>query len=360
MKKQILIVDDEDDCAELLRYHLHKENYETVIARNGREALEAVRTHTPDAVLLDIMMPELNGWEVCRILREGAHGKSLPIIMLTALSDEDERVKGLGLGADDYLAKPYSMKELLLKIRNHIDRQQMITRLETREQEQETTMRYMVHELRNSLTVIGGFSSPVLQKDDTNMFLKRIHTAALHADNLLKDSSLLSRLETGGAGLSIEPIAIGSLVNETVELLQDAAKKSNCAITVANGAVPTVLGNGTAIRQIMINLITNAIKYSTVNKEVLISLKNGNNCVEIAVQDEGSGIAPCEINRIFDKFYRIPGSERVKGAGLGLYIVKRLTEAMGGSVGVVSRPGIGSTFTVSFVTAGNAALCALR
>jgi DNA-binding response OmpR family regulator len=90
MKKQILIVEDENDCAELLSYHLQKDNYQTVIARNGKEAIEAVQRQTPDAVLLDIMMPELNGWEVCRILRESTKGKSLPIIMLSALSDEED------------------------------------------------------------------------------------------------------------------------------------------------------------------------------------------------------------------------------------------------------------------------------
>ena len=82
MKKQILIVEDENDCAELLSYHLQKENYQTVIARNGEEAIDAVQCRTPDAILLDVMMPELNGWEVCRILRESTKGKTTPIIML--------------------------------------------------------------------------------------------------------------------------------------------------------------------------------------------------------------------------------------------------------------------------------------
>ena len=126
MNKQILIVEDEYDCAELLRYNLQKEGYQTVIAHCGEEAINAVQRHTPDAVLLDIMLPELNGWEVCRILRESSRGKSLPIIMLTAMSDEEARIKGLSLGADDYLSKPYSMKELLLKVRKLIDKEQAI------------------------------------------------------------------------------------------------------------------------------------------------------------------------------------------------------------------------------------------
>jgi signal transduction histidine kinase len=355
MKKQILIVEDENDCAELLSYHLQKEDYEAVIVHNGKEAIEAVQRRAPDAILLDIMMPELSGWEVCRILRESAKGKSLPIIMVTALSDEEERIKGLSLGADDYVSKPYSMKELLLKIRKHLDRQRTIKQLEAREQEQETAMRYLVHELRNSLTTIGGSSCLALQKDDTNRYLKTINNAAFHAESLLNDTSLLSRLETGKERLSLEPVAIGVLVDETVDSLRDTAKRSNSVIAVANCTSSHVRGNRTAIKQILINLISNAVKYSRDNETVLISFDDKHDRVDVSIKDEGNGIAQAEIGRIFDKFYRAVGSERVKGAGLGLYIVKLLAGAIGGEVTVASRPGKGSTFTVSFIKAEAAA-----
>ncbi len=349
MKKQILIVDDENDCAELLRYHLQKENYEPVIARNGKEAIEAAQRRTPDAVLLDIMMPELNGWEVCRLLRESAKGISPPIIMLTALAGEDERVKGLSLGADDYLAKPYSMKELLVKLHKHLDRHQMITRLQHREQEQDTAARYMIHELQNSLTAIGGFSSLALRKDDTNRFMKTINLAATHAESLLNDVSLLSRLENGKELLPVGPVPLDLLVQDALDFLQDTAKRADVTLIADNGTVPLVHGNKTAIRQIMINLLSNAIKYNRTGGTVLVRIDSTEDQVSISVRDEGDGIAQPEMDRIFEKFYRAAGSERVKGAGLGLYIVKHLAEAMGGRVAVVSRPGAGSTFTVSFI-----------
>lgn len=358
MNKQILIIEDEHDCAELLRYNLQKENYQTVIARSGEEAINAVQRHTPDAVLLDVMLPELNGWEVCRVLRESAKGKSLPIIMLTALSGEEARVKGLSLGADDYVSKPYSMKELILKIGKHIDRHRMIEQMKAREQEQDTAMRYLVHELRNSLTAIGGFSSLALKKDHTNKYLQTINTAAFHAESLLKDTSLLSRLEKGKERLSIRPVAIGLLVDEAADFLRDTAKRSNVEITAVNSTPFFVQGNRTAIRQIMINLISNAVKYNRDGGSVLISVDDKDNRVNISVNDEGSGIPHAEIDRIFDKFYRAAGNERVKGTGLGLYIVKLLMDAMGGEVTVVSRPGRGSAFTVSFIKAEGAALFA--
>jgi len=356
MKKRILIVEDENDCAELLSYNLQKENYETVIARNGKEAIEAVQRRTPDAVLLDVMMPELNGWEVCGFLRKSAKGKTLPIIMLTALSDEDDRVKGLSLGADDYLAKPYSMKELVLKIKKQIDRQQTIHRLQTREQEQDTSVQYMIHELQNSLTAIGGFSSLALRKGESSKYMRTINLAASHAESLLNDASLLSRLEQGKELLTAQPVAIGLLVEETIEFLQDTAKRKQIEITAVNSSASLVHGNKTAIKQVLINLISNAVKYNRDGGMVKISFDSSTDWVNISIQDEGSGIAQTEIDRIFDKFYRAAGSERVKGAGLGLYIVKHLVEAMGGRVTVVSRPGIGSTFTVSFIKVDVSAL----
>ncbi len=360
MKKQILIVEDEHDLAELLNYHLQKENFQTVIAYSGEEAIDAVQRHRFDAVLLDIMLPELDGWEVCRMLRESRNGRSLPIIVVTALSDDEARIRGLSIGADDFVSKPYSMKELLLKIRKHIDRQQTINQMKAREQEQDTVVRYMIHELRNSLTTIGGYSSLALQKDDTNKFMRTINAAATHAESLLQDASLLSRLENGKERLSIEPVAINSLVNESIDFLHDTAKKSNIEIIAENNTTSLVQGNETAIRQIMINLVSNAVKYNRKGGTVRISFDNKNDRVDISIKDEGCGMTDADIAHIFDKFYRAAGSERIKGAGLGLYIVRLLTNAMGGTVTVASMPGAGSVFTVSFIKANSVALHAAR
>lgn len=356
MKKRILIVEDEQDCAELLSFHLQKENYQTDIARNGEEAIEAVQCRTPDAILLDIMLPELNGWEVCRILRESCKGKSLPIIMVSALSDEEARIKGLSLGADDFISKPYPMKELLLKVRKHIDRQQTFRQLQTREQELNTALHYMVHELRNSMTAIGGVSSLALRKDIGNKFMRTINSAAAHAESLLSDASLLSRLENGGELLFLKSVDIAPLVDETIAFFRDTAKKTNVEIVAVHCATSPVRGSETAIRQIFINLVSNAVKYNREGGTVRIFFEETDKWVDISIQDEGAGIPNTEIARIFDKFYRAAGSELLNGAGLGLYIVRLLVDAMGGKVMVASRPGRGSTFTVSFAKAEAAVL----
>jgi two-component system sensor histidine kinase/response regulator len=375
MKKQILIVEDENDCAELLSYHLQKDDYQTEIARNGKEAIEAVRRQTPDAVLLDVMMPELNGWEVCRILRESATGKFLPIIMLSALSDEEARIKGLNLGADDYLPKPYSMKELLLKIRKHIDQQQTIKQLEAREQEQNTTLRTMVHELKNSLNVIGGFSSIALRKDDSNKYLRSINTAAFHAERLLDNAPRLSRLETREETLPVKPADIRPLISVASDVIQDAVKTKvahqqiNAAMLISEIAETTriliknkpisvevtapamdvmISTDNVRLRQILINLVSNATKFTEEGK-ISITLSVIGSWMEIAVSDTGIGIREEDLHKLFIAYGRIGDAKTKKheGTGLGLTISRDLADLLGGSISVASIYGKGTTFIVS-------------
>lgn len=349
MHEQILIVDDEHDTTELLRYNLQRENYQPLIARNGKEAVNAVQCRAPDVVLLDVMMPELNGWEVCRILRESAKGKSMPIIMLSALSDEEARVKGLSLGADDYVSKPFSVKELMLRIRKHIDQQHAMKRFLAREQEQETTVRYLVHEMRNSLTAISGFSSLALKSDDQNKYLRTIYTAAVHAENLLNDASLLTRLEKEEVSLSMESIELVALTKEVVEMFRDTAKKKRLELVERKSPPLLVRGNKTAVKQVLANLLSNAVKYNREGGRIWVSFDEVNPWIDLTIKDEGCGIPRDELSCIFNKFYRAAGSKLVKGAGLGLHIVKLLTESMGGKITAASEQGAGSAFTVSFL-----------
>ncbi len=360
MNEQVLIVDDENDTIELLRYNLEKANYQPVIARNGEEAINAVQCHNPDVVLLDVMMPELNGWEVCRILRESSKGKSIPIIMLSALSEEDARIKGLALGADDYVSKPFSVRELLLKISRLVDRHQAAKLLRAREQDQDTSLRYLVHEMKNSLNVIGGFSSLALKKDDAHKHLRTIHTAAVHAESLLNDTSLLLRLEKEGGSLPVEPLDIVAMAKDVADMARDTAAKKHVETVVMKNTPSLVRAHRTAVRQVLVNLLSNAVKYNREGGRVWVYFDEQDDLITVSVKDEGCGIGCDELPKIFGKYYRAAGSERVKGAGLGLYIVKLFTEAMGGKITVVSDQGAGSTFTVSFTKTNAAALRSIQ
>ena len=165
MNELILIVEDTEDTVELLRYNLQKEGYKTVTAQNGEEAITALQTHNPDLMLLDIMLPGLNGWEICTALR--SRGIKIPIVMLTAMSTKDDQIKGLTIGADDYLPKPFSVKELMLRVKKLIEKEKTIKTLKTREKDGTESLGYLIHELKNSLQVIGGFSKLLWKKGIT-------------------------------------------------------------------------------------------------------------------------------------------------------------------------------------------------
>jgi signal transduction histidine kinase len=347
MPETVLIVEDEEDVAEMIRYNLEKESYRTIVVYNGAEALKAAEACAPDLALLDIILPDLSGWDVCRLLRESSNNLSIPILMLTALSSEEARIKGLSLGADDFLAKPFSIKELLLRIRKMIDRQHTLRRLMEKEKERDLSLRYLVHELKNSVTGIGGFSALALRKRDKENYLQRINALAKHADSLLNDASLLSRLEMREGSLPIGSVDLAALIEETVDSFRDLARERHIEIALAEKTPSMVLGNTSAVRQVLINLVSNAVKFSPDGGKVWISLAEEKHWIHFSVKDEGCGIPPNEIPRIFDRFYRATGSEQIKGAGLGLYIAKLLVEAMAGKLSVESTFGAGSTFTVS-------------
>lgn len=347
MQEKILIVEDETDVAEMIRYNLEKENYRIIVAYSGAEALQAAEVHAPDLVLLDIMLPDLSGWEVCRILRDSAKSHSIPILMLTALSSEEARIKGLTLGADDFVTKPFSIKELLLRIRKMIDRQHELKSLLEKEKEKDLSLRYLVHELKNSVTVIGGFSALALKKRDAQNYLGRINVVAKHADSLLNDASLLSRLEMREGSLPMDSVDIGALIEEVADSFKDLAKQRQIEIVFAEKASSMVIGNVSAVRQVLINLLSNAVKFNRDGARVCIGLSEEMPWIHLSVKDEGYGIPPNEVPRIFERFYRATGSQQIKGAGLGLYIAKLLVEAMAGKISVESTPGAGSTFTVS-------------
>jgi two-component system sensor histidine kinase/response regulator len=352
MQERLLIVEDETDVAEMIRYNLEKESYLTIVAYGGAEALEAAELHAPDLVLLDILLPDLSGWEVCRILRESAKSRSIPILMLTALSSEEARIKGLTLGADDFVTKPFSIKELLLRIRKMIDRQHTLKSLLEKESEKDMSLRYLVHELKNSVTVIGGFSALALKKRDAQNYLGRINALAKHADSLLNDASLLSRLEMRTGSLPMDSVDIGSLIEEVVDSFRDLANQRRIEIGILGMTSSVVLGNSSAIRQVLINLLSNAVKFNCDGAKVYIGLSEETRWVHLSVKDEGCGIPQDEMPRIFDRFYRATGSKNIKGAGLGLYIARLLVESMAGKLSLESKPGVGSTFTVSLQKLG--------
>jgi signal transduction histidine kinase len=324
------------------------------VAADGAQALRAVRLGEPDLVLLDLMLPEMDGWEVCRILRGSEQAASTPVIMLTAFSGEEARIRGLQSGADDFITKPFSVREVLLKVRMLLDKSIALKSHQQRRAETETQLSYLVHELKNSLSIIGGYTVLANGQDDTRGYLGRISTTAEHMEHILNDASILVRLENGAPPAPLEPLSLSGIIEDTLDAFRIAAADRGISLHCTGGTGSRVWGELSAVRQIVSNLVSNAIKYNRTGGAVQVRIAERGNSVDLSVSDEGPGIAPDQQLRIFEKFYRCPGSESVKGSGLGLYVVKLLAENIGASVHAASDSTSGSTFTMTFRKAGDA------
>ena len=342
----VLIVEDEPDVAELIRYNLARAGFATLIAESGDKAVEAALRSTPDLVLLDIMLPGMNGWEVCQTIRDSVKGKHVPIIMVSALTGEESRIKGLSLGADDYLTKPFSVQELLIKTRNIVRQYAQIRELTAREQEQDSSTRYLVHEMKNALNIIGGYSHLAARKSNGSPYLAHINSSALHMEALLNDVTLLAKLEKGHGSLLREEVDIAGIAASLVESLRETTGSRHLSLTTEAPSSLKAVANAAALRQILTNLISNAIKYNRDRGTVRITCEAVNDRVVLSVIDTGPGIRKEELEHVFNKFFRARGSEGITGSGLGLYIAKLLAEAMGGSISVTSILGEGSTFSL--------------
>ncbi len=347
MNETVLIVEDTNDTVELLKYNLQKEGYSTMTAQNGEEAIAALQTHKPDLMILDIMLPGLNGWETCEALR--SEGVTIPIIMLTALSTKEDQIRGLTIGADDYLPKPFSVKELMLRVKRLLEKEKTIKTLKRKEKEGHDSLQYLVHELKNSLTAVGGFSKLAMENGDSGKYLYYVNSSAKHMESLLNDAFLLSKLEKGDGLFPMENVDIAEQLNWAINAVSADTVGKEIDIHFADVSPCMVIGNTVAIGQVLINLLSNAVKYNRKNGNIWIYTNNTSNGIEVSVRDTGYGIPEDELPKIFEKFFRAKGSERAHGTGLGLYIVGLLMDAMGGSISVKSKEGVGSTFTISFM-----------
>ena len=362
---RILVVEDDEDLAHMLEYNLAKKGYTALIALDGLTACSMIEKEKPDLILLDLMLPGLNGWEICKIIRSHKYEQisEIPIIMLTALGSIEDKLKGIEMGADDYIPKPFAIKEVLLKVNKLIGKEKKrkqlnirIKKLERREERQSDFQSMLFHELRNQLIIIGGYSERIAEKRFLTPEKYRQFAAVIrecsHSLNSLTDEVLfLSRLESGEYPLPLEDVCLEEITQDVISLLARQAKEKEIFIHFEKtGNIPEMRLNTTALKLCLSSLIENAIKYSPKNTDISVSLQSqGEAAAIVQVKDSGPGIPEKDIGKIFDKFYR--GEDvrnKTKGTGLGLYVAKTLIEAMGGAIGVETGDGNGSCFRVVF------------
>ena len=360
-RHKILIVDDEERNIKLLKAYLIAKQYETAEASNGEEALRMVNDFNPDLVLLDVMMPGIDGFEVCKRLKTDEKTKMIPVVMVTALREKEYRIKALEAGVDDFLTKPVDRTELmvrvksLLRIKSYHD--QLVhsfkeialknEKLKELEGVREGLTHMIIHDLNNPLTGVLGnleiikFDNDNLSETQLDMIEKSLNYCA-DIRQLIQGILDVHRMEEGKLQPVKELTNVTKMLADLMEQFISRAKIEKISMTFSNsGEVPSTMIDPNLIKRVIANLLSNAIRHSPEGEEIKVStgFLAEKNSFAFSVKDNGNGLASEYYQRIFDKFEQVElknSGVTVGTGGLGLAFCKMAVEAHGGKVWVES------------------------
>jgi two-component system sensor histidine kinase/response regulator len=353
----ILVVDDTVENLQLLSSMLQVRGYEVRPVTNGRDALLAARSDPPELVLLDVSMPEMDGYEVCARLKESAELREIPVIFLTALNSTADKVKAFEVGGADYVTKPFQMDEVLARIRVHValrrSRLELLAsyeRLRGLERLREDLVQMMVHDMRSPISALIGLldllrTDPTCTlSEDAAKDLQYAVQAAAGLSGLANDLLDVSRLEENKLPLDRRPHDLVPVCREVLVRLAPLDRTRRLELDAAE-AVPAVCDRG-VVQRVLENLVGNAMKHTPGGGRVRVSAVAGPERVRVAVHDEGPGVPPEARSKIFEKFGTVAArhERQYHSAGLGLTFCKLAVEAHGGRIGVDAGDPVGSVF----------------
>jgi len=360
----ILIVDDRPENLISLQKVLQAHNFEVDTASSGEEALKKVLKNNYVLIILDVQMPDMDGFEVAEAISGFSKAKDTAIIFLSAVNTELKFItKGYLSGGLDYITKPVDINVLLLKIKtfyriyeqnrklNEVQ-EKLLEEIEYRKQAEHKKDEFISiasHELKTPLTSVKGYIQLLqrsLNRDDKTMAQNHLEKASIQLEklnDLIVDLLDISKIESGKMKFNMKSFCADTMVNNAIEMLQQS--NPDFKITKLGQTNEMVFGDEIRLEQVVINFITNAIKYApgTNQVNVTINIKDGE--LYLAVKDFGIGISKEQQEKIFDKFYRVEeNSNRFNGLGIGLYICSEIINRHGGKIGVNSVPDEGSEF----------------
>lgn len=368
-RPRLLIVDDEPKNLRLLA-NIFVDDYQLSLATSGEQALQLLAI-TPDIelILLDLMMPELDGHQVYARLQQQPATRDIPVIFVTARHDADNEIIALGSGAADYLHKPVHVglararvKQQLTLARQRRELQAARAAADAGSRAKSRFLTSISHELRTPLNAILGFSQ-MLQLDQELNALQRasvteIHEAGQHLLALIDDVLDLGKIEASRVDLSLETVDLQRVIESCVRLIEQQAHARGIRIELHPPTDPVLAwADHTRVRQVLVNLMSNALKYNRIGKRVTVrALALSPEWLRVEVEDDGQGIEPELRPLIFDAFQRGESSKRhqIEGTGIGLTICRRLVLLMGGQIDFESTLGQGTRFWFTLPSAKGA------
>jgi len=350
--QRILIVDDTPENLDILGKTLRPEGYNLAVANNGEQALKTITHFKPDLILLDVMMPGIDGYETCKTIKQMENMCDIPIIFVTAKHSPDDIIHGFNAGGVDYINKPFVQAEVCARVKSHLQLHAAKKHLIKLNYQKNKFLGIAAHDLRNPLTSIMGFSDLMLTEIKNNTFnamrcqkmASLIFRASTSMRNLINDLLDISAIEEANLILDKKNHSICELITERVNIAQTQFVNKNISISLeCTGNIMATMDND-KIARVIDNLISNAIKFSPKHTHILITAKPMKKHIIVSIIDEGPGIPTNEVDSIFDEFKTLSTRPTAgeKSTGLGMYIVKNIIQAHQGEIFIENNINVGA------------------
>ena len=369
-KPTVLVVDDNPTNLQVLLESLRQTGVKILVARSGESAIQQAEYGKPDVILLDVMMPGMDGFETCRRLKTRETFKDVPVIFMTALTETSDKVKGFQVGGVDYITKPLHHEEVLARVSTHLTMRQMRQQLQEQHlllQEKHAQLQainaskdkffsIISHDLRSPLSaVLTGLrmltdSKNGLSGDEQQEIIcdARDTTERLYA--LLENLLSWARIQRGVMEFAPRPLDMRPLLDQNARLFAANAAQKRIAICQTVTEPILICADRAMVDAVIRNLLSNALKFTEAHGTITISASQGDAAVEVAIADTGVGMSAETLAKLFrlDVRYDQPGTAGEKGTGLGLNVCKEFVEKNNGTISVESVPGTGTMFCLRF------------
>ena len=358
---KILIVDDVVSNVLLLKILLTNEKYQVCTANCGNMCIEQAKAEKPDLILLDVMMPDITGFDAAQILKKDPETAHIPIIFLTALNNPSDLVHGFQVGASDFLTKPFNKEELVVRVFHQIKLVAATRIIEKQNAELRATIgnrdkmySVIAHDLRSPmasirmvLNLVVASASPETVGAELYELLDKANKESEDVHDLLDNLLKWTKSQTGRLNVVMQDLDLNDIIPGVVDIFEMIAQTKQIKLNYQGSNVPVVVtADNDMLKTVVRNFMSNAIKFSPANSSVDIELTTEGENAKISVRDHGVGIAPERLNSIFNKGETTYGTGGEEGSGLGLQLCQDFASKIGGYCTVESTLGDGSTFSV--------------
>ena len=358
---KILIVDDVVSNVLLLKILLSNERYQVCTANCGNMAIEQAKAEKPDLILLDVMMPDITGFDAAQILKKDPETTHIPIIFLTALNNPSDLVHGFQVGANDFLTKPFNKEELVVRVFHQIKLVAATRIIERQNAELRATIgnrdkmySVIAHDLRSPmasirmvLNLVAASASPEQIGQEMYDLLDKANKESEDVHDLLDNLLKWTKSQTGRLNVVLQDLDLNDIIPGVVDIFEMIAHNKHIKLNYQGSASSVIVtADNDMLKTVVRNFMSNAIKFSPENATIDIILSTEGDFAKVSVRDHGVGIAPERLSSIFNKGETTYGTGGEEGSGLGLQLCQDFATKNGGSCTVESTLGEGSTFSV--------------